>query len=520
MPPLNDPSSKTQPLTPLIMRNILDAMNEVVIVLDASWRVNIVNRAFSELFQLTPADVSGRFLFDLEQGAWNIPELLSLLGHLRTEGSTFSTMQIQHEFPSAGKRLIHVRVQLISEDGDNQYIILMDDYTEQVKREKERDRQISVLNIERMATFAGGVAHDINNALGPVLMAAEMLRQKTTDEAMAKKLSHIEGGTRRIATIIKQLLACVRETEGERIPLKIEDLLEDTDRIIREGKLRSVDIKIDTPPHLWTISGDRTQLKLVIQHLTENARDAMPQGGRLVISAENKWLEEEMTASIDAGYPEGCYVLLKVSDTGKGIPPDVLEKIFDPFFTTKIRSQGTGLGLSTVLSIVKSHGGFITVDTKEGEGATFNVYFPAKDADDTLLIGVETMPAVEKAEIGGCILVVDDEPLVLEMTVDLLEAYDFEVVSALDGAEGLGKYVQDPEKIDLVLSDLEMPVMDGRSMILAMKRINPKVKVIAMTGFSELQKDPEASGLQDVVFLNKPFESAKLIQTIHEVLNQ
>jgi hypothetical protein len=260
--------------------------------------------------------------------------------------------------------------------------------------------------------------------------------------------------------------------------------------------------------------GDATQLHQVLVNLTVNARDAMPDGGALTISAENHVLETDIQHNGAMILP-GFYVLIRVSDTGTGIPPEVLDKVFDPFFTTKEPGKGTGLGLSTVLGIVKSHGGFVQVQTEVGNGTTFLIHLPAQE-------GMQTQPADnEPRELpsgnGELLLAVDDEAAVLTMTKETLEAFGYRVITARDGAEALAAYTAHRDEIKGVLTDMLMPHMDGPSTIRVLKRIDPSVRIIAASGLMDSEKVRDATGLESIAFLMKPFTAETLKEKINAV---
>jgi CheY-like chemotaxis protein len=286
-------------------------------------------------------------------------------------------------------------------------------------------------------------------------------------------------------------------------------------QIAKETFPRSIEIRTDTQKDIWIISGDATQLHQVIMNLCVNARDAMPEGGILSISAENLLIDENYARmNIDAKV--GQYVVITVSDTGTGIPPEILDRIFDPFFTTKQPGKGTGLGLSTSLAIVKSHGGFINVYSEVGKGTVFKVYLPVVKT-------TEVQKVEEQLELlaghGELILVVDDEAMVRQITSSILETHGYKVLTANDGKEAIKVYKQNREKIKAVLMDMMMPVMDGQACIRALRRVNPDIKIIAVSGLAEKEKLAKVAVTHVKAFLPKPYVAKKLLKTIHEVIS-
>jgi CheY-like chemotaxis protein len=280
---------------------------------------------------------------------------------------------------------------------------------------------------------------------------------------------------------------------------------------------KSIRLEFSLPADLWLISADATQISQVLMNLCVNARDAMPHGGRLAVTAQNHTVDETYALMNPDAQP-GPYVLLSVSDTGTGIPPEILERIFDPFFTTKKQGEGTGLGLSAVRGIVKSHGGFVSVYSEVGEGTRFSVYLPA----------TTTTPGEQRAQEhtslprgqGELILVVDDELAICEITKATLEMHGYRALTAGDGAEALAALMENRREIKLVLTDMSMPVMDGAATIRALRKIEPRLLIVAATGLTGGGQSGavQAGGVQ--AFLRKPYTAEKLLTILKEVLDQ
>ena len=371
--------------------------------------------------------------------------------------------------------------------------------------------------MESIGTLASGIAHDINNVLTPIMLSQELLREKITDEDSQMLLKTIERSTHRGADLMKQVMSFAKGVEGERMALKVTGIISEIEKIAKETFPRNVEIRRDIPRDLWTISGDSTQLHQVIMNLFVNARDAMSNGGILRISAENLLIDEDY-AHINIDAKVGPYIVITVSDTGTGIPPDILDRIFEPFFTTKEHGKGTGLCLSTALGIVKSHGGFITVYSEVGKGTVFKVYLPAITTTETLKVQQHQheLPVGH----GESILVVDDEDQIREMTKKTLETHGYRVITANNGEEAIALYKQNREEIKLVLMDMMMPVMDGLMSIQELRKANPEVKIIAVSGLTEKDKIAKVDDLQVQAFLAKPYTAEKLLNTIRDVSNE
>jgi CheY-like chemotaxis protein len=268
----------------------------------------------------------------------------------------------------------------------------------------------------------------------------------------------------------------------------------------------------------WTVLGDPTQMHQILLNLAVNARDAMPNGGTLSVGVENCALDEQYVAMNHDAKP-GRYVMISVSDSGTGIAPDLLDKIFEPFFTTKDLSKGTGLGLSTVMAIVKSHGGIIDVYSEPGRGTTFKIYLPAMEE----FIEVQSESPEEFSfprGNGETVLVVDDEASVLAITCQTLQAFGYRVLQATDGTEAVVIYADQQAEIAAVLTDMMMPVMDGPATIHALTKMNPDVKIIAVSGLGSHVDFNRASGARVKSFLMKPYTAGTLLKTLRAVLDE
>jgi CheY-like chemotaxis protein len=317
--------------------------------------------------------------------------------------------------------------------------------------------------------------------------------------------------------MVKQILSFARNTEGERTPLHLRTVVSEVEKLAKDTFPRSIQIVATIPNDVWTIVGESTQLYQVLLNLCVNARDAMPKGGTLTIQAANKMVDEHY-AHMQIEAKPGPYVVLSVVDSGTGIPAHVIDKIFDPFFTTKEIGQGTGLGLSTVIGIVKSHGGFVNVYSEVGKGTEFKVYLPANQADSTTARPTE-LASLPRGQ-GELLLIVDDERTILDVTKLTLETYGYRVLTASDGTEAVAQYAQHHGDISAVVTDMMMPYMDGAATIRALQKLNPAVKVIAASGLMGNDKVAEVAGSTPVTFLQKPYTAGTLLTTLHAMLTE
>lgn len=388
--------------------------------------------------------------------------------------------------------------------------------TDVTERKKLETQLLRAQRLESIGTLASGVAHDLNNILTPILICAQTIRHDSSREDLESMISLIEGSAKRGANIVKQVLTFARGVEGERVLINPRHLIEEMIDIARKTFPKSIEIDTSYPEDLWSLEVDPTQLHQVLLNLSVNARDAMPNGGSLMLAAENFKVDEQY-ASMTPGAKSGPYVMLRVSDTGSGMPRAMIDKIFDPFFTTKEIGKGTGLGLSTALGIVKSHGGFISVYSEQGQGTTFKVFLPAKAGDEVRRASDASAGSL-KGE-GELVLVVDDEPAILLVTKLILEKNNYRVITANDAPEALGIFAQQKDSIKAVLTDIMMPYMDGTALIRSLKQMKPDLRFIASTGQDEQATVSELRGLQVMHFLTKPYSTEKLLGTLRETLS-
>lgn len=399
---------------------------------------------------------------------------------------------------------------------DRGNIVAMLGITRDMTEKRQLEAQLlRTQRLESIGTLAGGIAHDLNNMLAPILLGVDALKNKITTPQEQKILTAIEASARRGADVVRQVLTFARGTEGEQTELDLKHLVGELVKIMKETFPRLIEISTEVPENIWKVMGDSTQLYQVLMNLCVNARDAMPRGGKLTIKAENITIDQHYVRfHVEAR--EGPHVVLTVSDTGTGIPPDMIDKIFDPFFTTKELGKGTGLGLSTVRGIVKNHGGFITVYSDVGKGTQFKMYLPVSEKADSKKLAAQRTAHLPTGN-GELILVVDDEQSIRELVKNTLETFGYRVISADNGKEGLAIYQRSTEKISVILTDMMMPVMDGPTMIQAIRMFDPDVTIILSSGLGS--GDP--TRIHNVqATLQKPYTTEKLLATLHALLHQ
>ncbi len=365
--------------------------------------------------------------------------------------------------------------------------------------------------LESLGTLASGIAHDLNNILTPILLVVQLLPLKLghVDPWVQNKLKILETSAQRGADLVKQILAFARGVEGKRFALQVHHLLRDIRKLVQQTLPKSIDVYMDVPDTLWAVWGDATQLHQVFMNLCVNARDAMPEGGTLEITAQNLNLDSDLARNHLNAHP-GPYVVVTIADTGTGMTPAVMNRIFDPFFTTKAPGQGTGLGLSAVLGIVESHGGFVDVQSQLGQGSQFRVYLPATLDPDADVVRPDQPPDGRQAMI----LVVDDELAVRDVIQTTLELHNYHVLVAPNGEVAISLLAEHKDQVHTVLIDLMMPTMGGIATIPLLKQIRPDLRIIAMSGLNSTEAVAQAEQQGCQGFLPKPFSQQELLQQL------
>ena len=370
--------------------------------------------------------------------------------------------------------------------------------------------------LEAVGTLAGGVAHDLNNILTPTLMAAELIRQKMTDPHGLQLVDMIEQSMRRGSGIIRQMLVFSRGISGQRISVQPRHLLNEVATLIRETFPREINLETDVAKDLRPLVADATQVHQVLINLCVNARDAMPGGGTLTLTASNVVLGPAEVQAHSQARP-GRHVAITVADTGCGIPQEIHARIFEPFFTTKEIGKGTGLGLSSVLGIVRGHGGFVTVASTPGAGSTFTVYLPAEENTSEPRV-VEAISSGLPRGHGELVLVVDDEEVIRKVTRTLLEGYGYKVLLATQGQEAIALFDENPGAVKLVITDVMMPVMGGAELIRVLRQRVPDLPILASSGLLEADKRCELADLGVSEILSKPYGEKDLLEAVRRQL--
>ncbi|WP_295558827.1 ATP-binding protein [uncultured Hyphomicrobium sp.] len=375
--------------------------------------------------------------------------------------------------------------------------------------------------MEAVGKLAGGIAHDFNNVLTAIIGFSDLLLQthRPTDPAH-KDIMNIRSSATRAAGLVAKLLAFSRRQTLQTEPLQLGEVLGDLAPLLKRSIGETIDLKMPSGRDLWYVKTDRTQFEQVVINLAVNARDAMPEGGTLAITTRNV-TERESQKLGQHGMAVGEYVLIEVSDTGSGMPPEVMAKIFEPFFTTKGVGKGTGLGLSTVYGIVKQTGGFIYPESTLGRGTTFRVYLPRYMPDnEDELVAQKTAKKERPQDLTGSgrVLLVEDEDVVRSFAVRALKRQGYEVFEASTGVEALEVMAELEDRIDIVVSDVVMPEMDGPTLLKELRKKNPDLKIIFVSGYPHEAFETSLDKNEQFAFLPKPFSLPQLAAKVKEQL--
>jgi PAS domain S-box-containing protein len=499
------------------LAGILASAMDAIITVDEDQRVVLFNASAEKMFRCPAAEALGesldRFIPERFRGAHR--EHIRVFSETKVTQRAMGKMRSLFGLRSDGEEFpIEASISQIDDGGHKLFTAIIRDVSDKKRLESQFLR---AQRMESIGTLAGGIAHDLNNVLSPILTAVELLQMRLADESSQRLLNILHTNAVRGGEMIKQVLSFARGVEGEYISLQPGRLIKEIIKILADTMPKNIEITFSVDQDLCSVSGDATQLHQVLMNLCVNARDAMQQGGKLRIKAENVEIDEHY-ARMNVEAKPGKYVSIAVVDTGYGISEQNLTKIFDPFFTTKEHGQGTGLGLSTVAGIVRSHGGFISVYSEVGRGAQFRVYLPAIE----LAQAAPAKPSQRDLPVGNgeLVLVIDDENAIREVARETLSAFGYRVMVAGDGAEAMAVFASHKNEVKVVITDMMMPYMDGPATIRALRRLDPKVNIIATSGLKAEDKISDAAQLGVKTFLPKPYTAEKLLKTVAAVLKE
>jgi len=493
---------------------LLDKTRDAVLVCDLNYDILFWNRGAEKIYGMDVAEVLGRSIIDVLFDG-DLRELEAIRSAFEPTGKM--NRVVKRKTKDGRHLTIDARWTLVRNELDQpDYILITQTDISQEKQAEEH--LLRAQRMESIGTLAGGIAHDLNNTLFPVLMGVEMLEAHESVSAEGRKwLAMIRDNAERGADLVRQVLSFARGGEKNVVPIQLRHVAKELILVLRETLPRSVTLKQQIEPDLWVVNADPTQMHQVLMNLCLNANDAMPDGGVLSLSMKNETIDESYH-QMNPEIAPGRYILINVEDTGHGMSEATIERIFDPFFTTKEIGKGTGLGLSTTLNIVEAHGGFLDVKSTVGRGTIFSIYLPAVESEEH-----SSQAVAENGASGGrgqLVLIVDDEADVIEITQFALEKAGYRTLTALGGTEGIAAFADNKDELAVVITDASMPLVDGALLARAVRRISPHIKIVAMSGLlSSVQISKlEAAGVD--AFLTKPFAAKKLLACLAVLLPQ
>jgi PAS domain S-box-containing protein len=484
--------------------------SEAIVIRNAEGAVILWSSGAEKLYGVSASDILGRpwpsgfsrkkdQLLDAErithqQGEW--------AGKLTQSSADGAEIEVQSRW-----------VLLPSQRGEAQNILIIN--TLEFDSRHQEEERLRAQRQECIGVLASGIAHDLNNTLQPTAMAMDLIRGRLHDPESQDLLQVVDANLRRATEFVRQILSFTFGGASGIAKVSLAEIIADIASFAKHAFPNDIQIQTDIPAGLSPVLANATQLKQVLLNLCVNARDAMPEGGVLSLTACNVDLDQE-AAKRNPIVKAGRFVRISVSDTGSGIPQSVRDKIFEPFFTTKGPEKGTGLGLATVMGIVRGHGGFLLLESAEGRGTAFQIFIPAASSLSAAPMELSSIATTELRGHGETILLVEDEPTVLKLMQRSLERAGYHVMTALDGQKGLDCFTENQEKIALVLTDMSMPGMGGAEMIRQLKKESPFVKVICTSGIAYTNGHMDSLGLDKI--LAKPCDSKTMLEAIRDVL--
>lgn len=491
---------------------LLDRARDAIFVHDLDYRITYWNQGAAKLYGWSPDEAVG----SIARGfLYQNPAALMMAAEITLSKGEWAG-ELTHVTKDHEELTVESRWSLMRDERGNPLSILSIN-TDITARKKLEQQFLRAQRMESIGTLAGGIAHDINNILSPIMMSIDLLRMYVTDPDALNIIGMMATSAKRGAEMVQQVLSFARGVEGKAEEVRVSLVVEDLLRIIEDTFPKNIRVETRLQPDLWPVKADPTQIHQVLLNLCVNARDAMPDGGRLTLTVQ-KILIDDRQAAFNLDAHPGPYLVIEVEDTGHGIPKEIIDKIFDPFFTTKAQGKGTGLGLSTTLAIMKSHGGYITAHSEPGEGSRFRIHLPAMTE-----LGWDSAPSADTdlpRGRGETVMVVDDEIFIRQVTSRTLESFGYKVLLASNGSEAITTYVEHQDEIALVLTDMMMPVMDGPATIRTLKRLNPFVRIIGASGINAKSNVARASNAGADHFLTKPFTAETLLKTIRLTLRE
>lgn len=500
------------------IKNILESVNDAFIVVDENYRVTSVNRAYCEQVNKSPDEIIGRQCYEISHQS-SLPCYMA--GERCPVKCTFDShapesvvhihrgrdgLPFDMEISSFPMKDISGAVKSVIE--------IIHDVSEKRKLE-EQLRQSQ--KMEAVGILSGGIAHDFNNILQAIVGYGELLEDSVeTSDPRRKYVDVIMSSAGKATDLIKGLLAFSRKQISNQKIMDINQILRSAEKILSRVIGEDIELVMDLSPQNIFVLVDPSQMDQVLMNLVTNARDAMPEGGRLVINSDVIEIDEEFVKAYNYG-THGMYGLISVTDSGKGMSRETLEKVFEPFYTTKEVGRGTGLGLAVVYGIVKQHNGFIHAYSELGRGSTFKIYLPLAKAPVEEQV-IEEVPVF----VGGAekLLIAEDNDEIRTFLKNIIERHGYSVIEASDGEEAVRLFEERREKIHLLLLDVVMPRMDGKKAYERIRELCPDIPAIFITGYATSAVYEKTASMKDVDFISKPVSPRKLLGKIRQALNR
>ncbi len=497
-----------------LLATALDSVASSVVILQPDARIRWVNRAFTELSGYDSTEAVGQHITRLLQPSPVESTPQHGLWAALANGDAWSG-EVAHDRKDGGSYPAHLTITPVrGANGRNHHFVgLARDLTETRLQEAHLLR---TQRVENIGMLASGIAHDLNNVLAPILLSVDFLRATETDPDRRETLAQMEDSTKRGASLLRRLLLFARGMDGQRVPLSVREYVQEVAAIARSTFPRSITVQVQVDMVNDLMLADPTQVHQLLMNLCVNARDAMADGGTLTIEATSQVVDEVFAQMHPLAVP-GRYVVFRVADTGCGMSADVQARILEPFYTTKPTGEGTGLGLSTVVAILQGHGGFLRVESTVDQGSTFTAFLPA-DVDATVgEITESTLPDVPRGN-GELVLLVDDEALIRAVAQRALERFGYRVLTAEHGAAAVAQFARNGREIAVVVVDMLMPVLDGVATILALKALDPEVRIVISSGVATPYHAEQAARAGVKHFVQKPFAASELVRVLADCL--
>ncbi|MBV9181820.1 MAG: response regulator [Acidobacteria bacterium] len=515
-PPRTSPAGASHHNEQLLQRIVNSAM-DAIITIDANFRVVVFNRAAEQIFSFPGADALGQPIehFIPERFHRKFREYIQEFAVSDLPGRSLESPRELVGLRANGDEFpIEATISQADAEGEKLFTIILRDIGARLRMESElRHAQ----KMEAVGQLAGGVAHEFNNFLGVILGYSELLAESAREnEQLTRYVGEIKTATQHAASLTRQLLAFSRKQVVEPQILDLNQAIWEGHKLLRRLVPANIDVVPILAPKLGRVKLDIGQVQHILINLVVNARDAMPEGGRVVIETADAELDDAFV-SRHIGLRPGSYVMLSVSDTGSGIDTETRTHIFEPFYTTKQPGKGTGLGLSTIYGIVKKNEGHVTVESTVGRGTTFRIYLP-RVQDEGVPARLTLCPQLEDA-CGETILIVEDDTALRRLLAASLERRRYRILAANDGAEALEIFRRHSDDIDLVVTDLVMPRVDGLHLRERILNIKPEVKFLFMSGYYEQIAEQSQRSLTRCGFLEKPFLPDELEEKVRELLS-